>query len=134
MALHLIDQADRLDRLPDTALWAVIIVDVWKTTPFMALLILAGLQMLPRECYEAARVDGVHPVRVFWKVTLPLLRPALLVAVIFRVLDALRIFDLIYVHDRQQQGHDVDVGLCAPAAGRLPGRGLSARPQPPCCS
>ncbi len=82
---------------PDTAMMAVIMVDVWKTTPFMALLILAGLQMLPSDCYEAARVDGIHPVRVFFKVTLPLVYPALMVAVIFRALDALRIFDLIYV-------------------------------------
>ncbi len=81
----------------DTALWAVVIVDVWKTTPFMALLILAGLQMLPGDIYEAARVDGIHPVRVFFRVTLPLIRPALLVAVIFRALDALRVFDLVYV-------------------------------------
>ena len=82
---------------PDTALIAVIMVDVWKTTPFMALLLLAGLQMLPQECYESARVDGIHPVKVFFKVTLPLLKPALMVAIIFRALDALRIFDLIYV-------------------------------------
>jgi trehalose/maltose transport system permease protein len=82
---------------PDTAMIAVLIVDVWKTTPFMALLILAGLQMVPGDIYEAARIDGVHPVRVFWRVTLPLIRPALMVAVIFRMLDALRIFDLIYV-------------------------------------
>lgn len=82
---------------PDTAMIAVIMVDVWKTTPFMALLILAGLQMLPSDCYEAARVDGIHPVRVFFRVTLPLVYPALMVAVIFRALDALRIFDLIYV-------------------------------------
>ncbi len=79
------------------ALWTVVLVDVWKTTPFMALLILAALQTLPRDCYEAARVDGVHPLRLFWKVTLPLIRPALMVAVIFRLLDALRVFDLIYV-------------------------------------
>ena len=82
---------------PDTALWTVVMVDVWKTTPFMALLILAALQMLPGDIYEAARVDGVHPVRVFFRVTLPLIKPALLVAVIFRALDALRVFDLIYV-------------------------------------
>jgi trehalose/maltose transport system permease protein len=82
---------------PDTALAAVLIVDIWKSTPFMALLILAGLQMLPADIYEAARVDGVHPVKVFWKITLPLVRPAMLVAVIFRTLDALRVFDLIYV-------------------------------------
>ena len=82
---------------PDTALIAIILVDVWKTTPFMALLLLAGLQMLPQECYESARVDGVHPVKVFFRVTLPLLKPALAVAIIFRALDALRVFDLIYV-------------------------------------
>jgi trehalose/maltose transport system permease protein len=82
---------------PDTALWTVVMVDVWKTTPFMALLILAALQMLPGDIYEAARVDGVHPVKVFFRVTLPLIKPALVVAVIFRALDSLRVFDLIYV-------------------------------------
>lgn len=81
----------------DTAMTAVLIVDIWKTTPFMALLCLAGLQMIPRDIYEAAKIDGVHPLKVFWKITLPLVRPALMVAVIFRMLDALRIFDLIYV-------------------------------------
>ena len=78
-------------------MWSVVAVDVWKTTPFMALLILAALQTLPKDCYEAARVDGVHPLRVFWKVTLPLIRQPLLVAMVFRLLDALRVFDLIYV-------------------------------------
>ena len=82
---------------PGLAIYAVIAVDVWKTTPFMALLLLAGLQMLPAECYESARVDGVHPVKVFFRITLPLIKPALMVAVIFRALDALRVFDLIYV-------------------------------------
>ena len=82
---------------PDLALAAVIAVDVWKTTPFMVLLVLAGLQMLPQDCYEAARVDGVHPVKVFFRITLPLLWPALAVAIAFRALDALRIFDLVYV-------------------------------------
>jgi trehalose/maltose transport system permease protein len=82
---------------PDLSMWAVITVDVWKTTPFMALLTLAALQMLPSDCYEAARVDGIHPVQVFFKVTLLLIAPALMVAIIFRVLDALRVFDLIFV-------------------------------------
>jgi trehalose/maltose transport system permease protein len=82
---------------PDLLMASVVMVDVWKTTPFMALLILAALQMLPKECYEAANVDGVHPVKVFFKVTLPLIRPALMVAIIFRALDAIRIFDLVYV-------------------------------------
>jgi len=82
---------------PDTAMIAVIIVDVWKTTPFMALLILAGLQLLPDDIYEAARVDGVSAWKQFWHITLPLIQPAIMVAVIFRALDSLRIFDLIYV-------------------------------------
>ena len=80
-----------------TALGAVIAVDVWKTTPFMALLVLAALQTLPGDIYEAARIDGVSRLRVFFRVTLPLIRPALMVAVIFRGLDALRAFDLMYV-------------------------------------
>jgi len=82
---------------PETAMWAVIMVDVWKTTPFMALLILAGMQMLPGDIYEAAKVDGINPIKVFFKVTLPLIKPAIMVAIIFRMLDSLRIFDLIYV-------------------------------------
>ncbi len=82
---------------PDLMLCAVIAADVWKTTPFMALLLVAALQTLPTDCYQAARVDGIHPVKVFFRITLPLIRPALVVAVIFRALDALRIFDLIYV-------------------------------------
>ena len=97
MAVGIIDAPVAWTASPATALAAVIAVDVWKTTPFMALLILAALQMLPGECYEQARVDGVHPVKVFFRVTLPLIRPALMVAVIFRALDAMRIFDLIYV-------------------------------------
>jgi trehalose/maltose transport system permease protein len=76
---------------------ALVAVDVWKTTPFVALLLLAGLQMLPRDCYEAARVDGASAWTMFFRITLPLMKPALAVAVIFRVLDAMRIFDLVYV-------------------------------------
>ena len=97
LGLGLIDGPVAWIASPDTALVAVIVVDVWKTTPFMALLILAALQMLPRDVFEAARVDGIHPVRVFFRVTLPLIWPAMMVAVIFRALDALRAFDLIYV-------------------------------------
>jgi trehalose/maltose transport system permease protein len=95
--LHLIDAPIAWAANSDTAMIAVLMVDVWKTTPFMALLILAGLQMVPKDIYEAAEIDGVHPIKVFFKVTLPLIRPALMVAVIFRMLDAMRIFDLIYV-------------------------------------
>jgi len=97
LSLGLISQKIAWTASPDTAMIAVLVVDVWKTTPFMALLILAGLQMVPGDIYEAARIDGIHPVRVFWRLTLPLIRPALMVAVIFRMLDSLRIFDLIYV-------------------------------------
>jgi trehalose/maltose transport system permease protein len=82
---------------PHLVMGAVIAADVWKTTPFVSLLLLAGLQMLPRDCYDAARLDGVHPIKVFLRVTLPLLRPVLVVTVLFRALDALRVFDLIYV-------------------------------------
>ena len=80
-----------------TAIWALIAVDVWKTTSFMALLILAGLQSLPSDMYEAADMDGASTATQFWRMTLPLLRPALLVALIFRSLDALRVFDVMYV-------------------------------------
>ncbi|WP_082754675.1 carbohydrate ABC transporter permease [Burkholderia savannae] len=75
----------------------IVLVDVWKTTPFMALLMLAALQTVPRDCYEAARVDGVPRWQVFRSVTLPLIVPGMLVAMVFRSLDALRVFDLIYV-------------------------------------
>ncbi|OBQ84430.1 sugar ABC transporter permease [Mesorhizobium sp. WSM3873] len=95
--LGLIDAKIAWTASTDTATIAVLIVDIWKTTPFMALLFLAALQMLPRDVIEVARLDGANPWQIFWKVTLPLIRPAVMVAVIFRALDALRIFDLIYV-------------------------------------
>ncbi len=82
---------------PTLALPSIIVVDVWKTTPFMALLLLAGLQVIPEDIYEAAHVDGATKVQQFWTMTLPLLRPALLVALIFRTLDAFRVFDLPFV-------------------------------------
>ena len=81
----------------DTALWALVAVDVWKTTPFMALLLLAGLQLIPGDIYEAAAVDGANRWRQFWTITLPMLRPAIVVALIFRTLDSLRVFDLIWI-------------------------------------
>ncbi len=76
---------------------AVLIADVWKTAPFVGLLVLAGLQIIPNEVYEAARVDGANAWARFWRITLPLVKPALLVAILFRVMDVLRIFDLPYV-------------------------------------
>jgi trehalose/maltose transport system permease protein len=97
LALGLIAEPVAWLASPDTALLSIILVDVWKTTPFMALLLLAGLQMLPKECFESARVDGVHPLKVFFRITLPLLKPTLMVAIVFRLLDALRMFDLVYV-------------------------------------
>ena len=97
MRLGLISQPVAWTASPDTAMIAILIVDIWKTTPFMALLILAGLQMVPQDIYEAAKLDGVPPTRVFRKITLPLIMPAVLVAVVFRALDALRVFDIVYV-------------------------------------
>ena len=82
---------------PATAIPAVAAVDIWKTTPFVALLLLAGLQLIPGDIYEAANVDGANPVQAFLWLTLPLLRPAIVVALIFRTLDALRVFDAFYV-------------------------------------
>lgn len=75
----------------------IIFADVWMTTPFMVLLILAGLQLISPEIFEAAEVDGIPAWKRFWSITLPMLRPAIGVAVLFRVLDALRMFDLAYV-------------------------------------
>jgi trehalose/maltose transport system permease protein len=82
---------------PSTALASVCAVDIWKTTPFVALLLLAGLQVIPKDLYEAANVDGANKLQQFWKITLPLLKPAILVTLIFRTLDALRVFDVFYV-------------------------------------
>lgn len=79
-----------------------IAVDAWKTTPFMALLLLAGLQTIPGDVYEAARVDGASVIQRFFSITLPLLKPAILVALLFRTLDSWRIYDLFWVmSDRQ---------------------------------
>lgn len=81
----------------NTAIWALIAVDVWKTTPFMALLLLAGLQLIPADVYEASAVDGATGWRQFVTITLPMLRSAIVVALIFRTLDALRVFDIIWI-------------------------------------
>jgi trehalose/maltose transport system permease protein len=97
LALGLIDGRIAWTAVPGLALPTVVAVDVWKTTPFMALLILAALQLLPHEIYEAARIDDIGPWTRFRRITLPLIAPALAVAILFRMLDALRIFDLIYV-------------------------------------
>jgi multiple sugar transport system permease protein len=75
----------------------IILAEVWKTTPFMALLLLAGLALVPDELHEAAKVDGATTIQRFFRITLPLMRPAILVALLFRTLDAFRIFDNIYI-------------------------------------
>jgi trehalose/maltose transport system permease protein len=81
---------------PTALLIAAILIDVWKTTPFMALLLLAGLQVIPGEVYEAARVDGANVRQRFFQITLPLLKGAILVAVLFRTLDSYRVYDLFW--------------------------------------
>jgi multiple sugar transport system permease protein len=82
---------------PFWALNAAVFMDVWKTTPFVVILLTAGLQTIPKELYEAARVDAASPWQIFRRITLPLLRPTILVVLIFRTLDAFRVFDSIYV-------------------------------------
>jgi multiple sugar transport system permease protein len=82
---------------PHTALAAAVVVDVWKTTPFVALLLLAGLQSIPEDVFRAARVDGASAWRTFRRVTLPLLMPSIRIAVLFRALDAFRVFDAVWV-------------------------------------
>jgi multiple sugar transport system permease protein len=78
----------------------IILTEVWKTTPFMALLLLAGLALVPDELYEAAKVDGAGPIQRFFRITLPLMRPAILVALLFRTLDAFRVFDTVFIQTR----------------------------------
>ncbi|MDR1362334.1 MAG: sugar ABC transporter permease [Holosporaceae bacterium] len=76
---------------------SMIVVEVWKTTPYMALLLLAGLQAMPQDCFEAAAVDGVPFRKIFKSIILPIMKPTIIVSVIFRALDAIRIFDLVYI-------------------------------------
>lgn len=96
-ALNIIPGASWLLSTSSGGMFSIILADVWKTTPYMALLLLAGLQTIPNSLYEAANVDGANKWQQFWKITLPLLKPAILVALLFRTLDAFRVFDLIYV-------------------------------------
>jgi multiple sugar transport system permease protein len=83
---------------------AIIIAEIWKNTPFMALLLLAGLALVPDELLEAAKVDGATAWQRFVRITLPLMKPAILVALLFRTLDAFRIFDTIYIFGQGAQG------------------------------
>jgi multiple sugar transport system permease protein len=93
---------------PVLALHAAILVDVWKTTPFVALVLLAGLQAIPEDLACAARVDGASGFRVFRSITLPLLRPAIVLALLFRSLDAFRVFDAIFVLTDGGPGHTTE--------------------------
>ncbi|WP_430790690.1 carbohydrate ABC transporter permease [Virgibacillus flavescens] len=95
--LHIIPDASWLLSTADGGMFSVILADIWKTTPYMALLLLAGLQTIPASLYEASDVDGANKIQQFWSITLPLLKSAILVALLFRTLDAFRVFDLIYV-------------------------------------
>jgi trehalose/maltose transport system permease protein len=97
MKLHIISHPHAWISDPATSLASVSAVDIWKTTPFVALLLLAGLQVIPSDLYEAASVDGASALQQFWRITLPLLKPAIFVTLIFRTLDALRVFDVFFV-------------------------------------
>jgi multiple sugar transport system permease protein len=93
---------------PVLALHAAILVDVWKTTPFVALVLLAGLQGIPEDLERAARVDGASGWRIFRSITLPLLRPAIVLALLFRTLDAFRVFDAVFVLTEGGPGHTTE--------------------------
>jgi trehalose/maltose transport system permease protein len=96
-AIGLVNKSQDLLLSGPGAMASTILADVWKTTPYMALLLLAGLQNISHSLYEAASIDGASKVQSFFKVTLPLLKPSILVALLFRTLDAFRVFDLIFV-------------------------------------
>jgi len=91
--------ADKINWLgtPASAFWALVVAEVWKTTPFVVLIVLAGLQAIPQEVIRQAKVDGAGMLTRFRRITLPLLRPVLVIALVFRTIDSLRIFDLVYV-------------------------------------
>jgi trehalose/maltose transport system permease protein len=103
MDLQLIDAPQAWLSVAALQIPAAIMVDVWKTSAFMSLLLLAGLQMIPKDLYEASSVDGATPIQQFFLITLPLLRPTIAVALVFRTLDALRVFDLFNVLFGRQQ-------------------------------
>jgi len=92
-----------------TAWGAILVADAWRNTPFMALLLLAGLQVIPRDVYEAAKIDGAGALQTFWRLTLPMLKPALMVALIFRTLSSFLIFDIIYSMTNGGPGNSTQV-------------------------
>ena len=95
--LNIISEPTELLLSSSGSLWAIILADVWKTTPYMALLLLAGLQTISNTLYESSSLDGATKLQQFGSITLPLLKPSIFVALLFRTLDAFRVFDLIYV-------------------------------------
>jgi multiple sugar transport system permease protein/N,N'-diacetylchitobiose transport system permease protein len=95
--LHLIPDYHSWLGSPHSALAMLVLADVWKTTPLVAFFLLSGLQSVPQEIYESARVDGAGPIRAFWSITLPMLIPSISIVLILRTIDAFKIFDLIYV-------------------------------------
>ncbi len=97
MLFHIVDQPINWLGSPLSAFVALVVADVWKTTPFVAIILLAGLQTIPEELYEQAKVDGAVLHQRFLRITLPLLKPIIAVALIFRTIDTIRILDLIYV-------------------------------------
>lgn len=78
------------------AMYSVMITDAWKSTPFVAIMLLAGLKAIPEDLYEAARVDGASSFHSFWRITMPLLKPAIMVTLLFRTLDLVKAFDILY--------------------------------------
>ena len=95
--LGIIASPELLLTTPGGTMFGAVLADVWKTTPYMALLLLAGLQVIDRGLYESSAIDGAGAVRTFTSITLPLLKPSMLVALLFRTLDAFRVYDLIAV-------------------------------------
>jgi ABC-type sugar transport system permease subunit len=112
---HLIRQTGLVDRPPlwlsdpDIALFSIIAVDIWATTPIVVLLLLAGLLSIPSDYYEAAKIDGGGAWSSFWHITLPLLRPAILVTLLLRGMDAFRVFDIVYVMTKGGPAFKTDV-------------------------
>lgn len=107
--LHIIPHYETWLGSPITAMPAIIIADVWKTTPFMVLLLLAGLVSIPEDLYQAARVDGANCWQRFKRITLPLLKPAIFVSLLFRTIDAFRVFDMVYVLTKGGPGNSTEV-------------------------
>jgi multiple sugar transport system permease protein len=92
-----------------TALVSMVLVDVWQWTPFMFIIIFAGLRALPRSPFEAAQIDGAGPVRTFFEVTLPMLKPVIVIAALLRIIDAMRTYDTVYIMTRGGPDFATDV-------------------------